>query len=52
MPNPVYELTLHKTYYDDGFFNLGVGVEGLVRPDNGPVTIELASEWCRIWLKA
>ena len=41
MPNPVYELTLHKTYYDDGFFNLGVGVEGLVRPDNGPVTIEL-----------
>lgn len=41
MTNPVYELTLHKTYYDNGFFNLGVGVEALISQEDGPVTIEL-----------
>ena len=30
MTYPVYELTLHKTYYDKGFFNLGVEVERLL----------------------
>lgn len=48
MPNPVYELTLHKTYYDKGFFNLGVSVDALVRPDNGPIMIELGGPHRRI----
>ena len=48
MTNPVYQLTLHKSYYDKGFFNLGVSVEGLVRPDNGPITIELGGSHRRI----
>ena len=38
---PVYKLTLHKSYYDKGFFNLGVDVEQFVRPDSGPVTLRL-----------
>lgn len=41
MTNPVYELTLHPTYYDKGFFNLGVAVDTLITPGSGPVTIEL-----------
>ena len=48
MTNPVYQLTLHKTYYDQGFFNLGVSVESLVRPDNGPIMIELGGSHRRI----
>lgn len=40
---PVYKLTLHKTYYDKGFFNLGVDVDRFVRADSGPVSILLAS---------
>ena len=27
MPYPEYHLILHKTYYDKGFFNLGVDVD-------------------------
>ena len=38
---PVYKLTLHKTYYDKGFFNLGVDIERFVRPDSGPIMIVL-----------
>ena len=41
MPNPTYELTLHKTYYDKGFFNLGVDVDRYIRPDSGPIKITL-----------
>ena len=41
MTNPVYELTLHKTYFDKGFFNLGVAVDALIMPGNGAVVIEL-----------
>ena len=48
MTNPVYQLTLRKTYHDQGFFNLRVGVESLVRPDNGPITIELGGSYRRI----
>lgn len=48
MANPVFELTLHKTYYEKGFFNLGVAVEGLVRAENGPITIELGGSHRRI----
>ena len=38
---PIYKLTLRKSYYDKGFFNLGVDVERFVRPDSGPVTLRL-----------
>lgn len=38
---PTYKLTLHKTYYDHGFFNLGVEVDRFVRPNSGPVSILL-----------
>jgi len=41
--NPVYYLTLYPTYYDNGFFNLGVAVDALIRPDSGPIKIELGS---------
>ena len=41
MTNPVYKLTLHRTYFDKGFFNLGVSVDALVMSGNGPVVIEL-----------
>ncbi len=41
MTNPVYELNLHPTYYDKGFFNFGVAVDALIRPDSGSITIEL-----------
>ncbi len=39
----IYRLTLHKTYYDKGFFNLGVDVDQFVRPGNGPIKIRLGS---------
>ena len=38
---PVYKLTLRQSYYDKGFFNLGVDVEQFVRPDSGPVRLRL-----------
>lgn len=41
MPSPIYNLTLHKTYYDKGFFNLGVSVDKYVRSSSGPITITL-----------
>ena len=40
-PMPIYKLTLYKSYYDKGFFNLGVDVERFVRPDSGPCTLRL-----------
>lgn len=39
--SPTYRLTLRKTYYEKGFFNLGVAVERFIRPDSGPITIFL-----------
>jgi hypothetical protein len=41
MPSPTYELTLHKTYYEKGFFNLGVSVDKYVRPQSGEVKLLL-----------
>jgi len=38
---PCYKLVLHKTYYDKGFFNLGVAVDRYIRSDSGPITIRL-----------
>ena len=40
---PLYILTLHKTYYNKGFFNLGVEIERFVRPNNGPISIRLGN---------
>lgn len=37
----VYDLTLHKSYYNNGFFNLGVDVDRFVRRDDGPIQIRL-----------
>lgn len=41
MTKPTYELTLRKTYYDKGFFNLGVAVDRFVRKDSGPARLAL-----------
>lgn len=41
VPNPIYNLTLHKTYYEKGLFNLGVSVNRYVRPTSGPIKITL-----------
>ena len=41
MKYPEYELTLHKTYYDKGFFNLGIDVDNYIQPDNGTMRILL-----------
>ncbi len=43
MSFPTYELTLHKSYYDKGFFNLGVSVDKFVRSDSGDVTLVLGN---------
>lgn len=41
MTFPTYDLTLHKTYYEKGFFNLGVSVDKYVRPQSGEVKLLL-----------
>ena len=41
MEYPKYELTLHKTYYDKGFFNLGIDVDTNIQPKNGSIRIFL-----------
>jgi hypothetical protein len=41
MTRPIYELTLHKTYYRKGFFNLGVSVDRYIQPSDEPITIYL-----------
>ncbi|OFE13435.1 hypothetical protein PHACT_10035 [Pseudohongiella acticola] len=43
MTFPTYDLTLHKTYYEKGFFNLGVSVDKYVRPQSGEVKLFLGS---------
>lgn len=43
MSKPTYELTLHKTYFDTGFFNLGVSIERFIRKDGGPIKLRLGS---------
>ncbi|PCI33523.1 MAG: hypothetical protein COB54_04280 [Alphaproteobacteria bacterium] len=40
---PIYKLMLHKTYYDKGFFNLGVDVDRFVRKGNGSIDILLGT---------
>ena len=41
MTSPNYVLTLHKTYYDKGFFNLGVEVDRFVQKSGGPIKLRL-----------
>ena len=41
MSSHIYKLTLSKTYYNNGFFNLGVDVDNHVRADNGPIKLLL-----------
>jgi hypothetical protein len=41
MTYPTYDLTLHKTYYEKGFFNLGVSVDKYVRQQSGEVKLIL-----------
>ncbi len=48
MPYPEYKLTLHKTYYDKGFFNLGIDVEKYVKAENGQITIRLGDSKVKI----
>jgi len=48
MDYPKYKLTLHKTYYEKGFFNLGVSVNSYLKLDNGEITIYLGEEKQRI----
>jgi len=43
-PRPTYQLKLHQTYYDQGFFNLGVAVDRFIRSENGPITICLGNQ--------
>jgi hypothetical protein len=45
---PSYKLKLHKSYYDKGFFNLGIDVDRFVRRDNGPIFIELGDAHAEI----
>ena len=44
MCNPTYKLKLHKTYYDKGFFNLGVAVSRFVRKTSGPARLLLGAK--------
>lgn len=48
MPSPTYNLTLHKTYYERGFFNLGVEAERFVTRDEGAVALLLGLSGRRI----
>jgi len=41
MKYPKYKLILHKTYYEKGFFNLGVNVDTYIQSQNGLIHILL-----------
>jgi hypothetical protein len=44
MDLPVYKLTLQSSYYEKGFFNLGIAVDQFIRADSGPITLLLGQE--------
>lgn len=48
MHKPTYTLTLHRTYFQNGFFNLGVDVERFVSDIDGPVTLVVGPNAQRI----
>ena len=39
-----YPLTLHKSYYNKGFFNIPVAFDGCIRGSDGPVTLVLGEQ--------
>lgn len=47
MAYPVYSLTVHPSYYNKGYFNLGVEVDRFVRRHTGSCTLYLgdSGEW-------
>ena len=38
-----FPLKLHKTYYEQGFFNVTVAFDGYVRDEEGPITLLLGA---------
>lgn len=38
---PIFSLTLHRTYYNQGFFNVTVDFDRFVRPQEGPIVLRL-----------
>lgn len=44
MIKPVYQLTLHKTYYEKGFFDLGVAVEKHIAGRDGNMNLYLGED--------
>jgi len=38
---PIFGLTLEKTYYNKGFFNVTVDFDRFIRPTEGPIQLEL-----------
>ena len=45
---PVFELTLHRTYFNQGFFNVVTDFDRYVRSDEGPVTLVLGNRFQEI----
>ncbi|MFO0852313.1 MAG: hypothetical protein U0871_27670 [Gemmataceae bacterium] len=41
---PVFPLILHKTYREQGFFNVTVGFDGYIRREEGPMEIVLMAD--------
>lgn len=41
---PIYQLKLHKSYYEKGFFNLGVDVERHITYEEGSIDILVGEE--------
>lgn len=44
MTKPTYLLTLGKTYYDKGYFNLGIEIEKFVSKQDCQINLVLGSE--------
>lgn len=42
MNRVTYQLTLHRTYFEKGFFNLGVAVDDYVGCKDGPIVLRLS----------
>ncbi len=38
-----FQLVLHETYYQNGFFNVAVAFDQFVRSENGPIRIYLGN---------
>ena len=48
---PIFNLTLHQTYYNQGFFNVTVDFDRFVRPEEGPVILRLGLDGPKIQAK-